>query len=69
MNHFSSSSSIGALVLSMALVALLIPRSDGIAPLLALPILILWICAAACSIVNPHRGLHDRIADTWVVRR
>jgi len=29
----------------------------------------LWISSAVYAVVNPHRGLHDRLAGTWVVRR
>jgi len=29
----------------------------------------LWIGAAIYAVVRPHRGLHDRLAGTWVVRR
>ncbi len=35
----------------------------------ALVLLILWIGAAAYAVVHPHRGLQDRLASTWVVRR
>jgi hypothetical protein len=29
----------------------------------------LWICAAGYAVVFPNRGLHDRLAGSWVVRR
>jgi len=32
-------------------------------------VLLLWTAAAAYAVVDPHRGLHDRLAGTWVVRR
>jgi len=35
----------------------------------ALVLLILWIGAALYAVVHPNRGLHDRLAGTWVVRR
>ena len=35
----------------------------------ALVLLLLWIGAAVYAVVHPHRGLHDRLAGTWVVRR
>ena len=31
--------------------------------------LVLWISAAVYAVIHPHRGLHDRLARTWVVRR
>jgi uncharacterized RDD family membrane protein YckC len=35
----------------------------------ALVLLLLWIGAAVYAAVHPNRGLHDRLAGTWVVRR
>jgi len=32
-------------------------------------ILALWGAAAIYSVIHPHRGLHDRLAGTWVVRQ
>jgi hypothetical protein len=29
---------------------------------------LLWMGAAAYGVMHPRRGLHDRLADTWVVR-
>jgi uncharacterized RDD family membrane protein YckC len=57
------------LFLPMSLVALLIRRAEGIAFISALVLLLLWVGAAVCAVVHPHRGLHDRLAGTWVVRR
>ncbi len=31
--------------------------------------LLVWISAAVYAVIHPHRGLHDRFAGTWVVRR
>jgi len=31
--------------------------------------LLLWSGAAVYAVIHPHRGLHDRLARTWVVRR
>ncbi|MEM9553418.1 MAG: protein kinase [Acidobacteriota bacterium] len=31
--------------------------------------LALWLAAAVWAALDPHRGLHDRVAGTWVVRR
>jgi uncharacterized RDD family membrane protein YckC len=53
----------------MLFVALLIHRVEGIAFISALVLLLLWIGAAVYAVVHPHRGLHDRLAGTWVVRR
>jgi len=38
------------------------------AGLVLVPVLV-WITATAISVASPHRGLHDRLAGTWVVRR
>ncbi|MCP5111816.1 MAG: hypothetical protein GY953_13380, partial [bacterium] len=50
------------LVLPMWLAAV---SAYGAALLLLLP----WISAAVYAVVHPHRGLPDRLAGTWVVRR
>jgi uncharacterized RDD family membrane protein YckC len=57
------------LSLPMSFVALLINRAEGVAFFPALVLLLLWLGAAVYAIVHPHRGLHDRLAGTWVVRR
>jgi hypothetical protein len=57
------------LFLPISFVALLIHRADGIALISGLVLLLLWVGAAIWAIVHPHRGLHDRLAGTWVVRR
>ncbi|MHC4695718.1 MAG: RDD family protein, partial [Planctomycetota bacterium] len=57
------------LILPMSFVALLINRAEGIAFFPALVLLLLWVGAAVYTVVHPHRGLHDRLAGTWVVRR
>jgi uncharacterized RDD family membrane protein YckC len=57
------------LLLPMSFVALLIHRAEGIAFISALVLLLLWISAAVYAVVHPHRGLQDRLAGTWVVRR
>jgi uncharacterized RDD family membrane protein YckC len=57
------------LFLPMSFVALLINRAEGIAFISALVLLLLWVSAAVYAVVHPHRGLHDRLAGTWVVRR
>jgi hypothetical protein len=28
-----------------------------------------WVGAAVYAVFHPNQGLHDRLADTWVVRR
>ena len=35
----------------------------------AVIVLVLWIGAAIYAVIYPNRGLHDRLAGTWVVRR
>ncbi|MFB0555784.1 MAG: protein kinase [Phycisphaerae bacterium] len=57
------------LMLPMLFVALLIKRVEGIAFICALVLLGLWISAAVYAVIHPNRGLHDRLAGTWVVRR
>ena len=57
------------LIFPMSFVALLINRPEGIAFFPALGLLLLWVGAAVYTVVHPHRGLHDRLAGTWVVRR
>ncbi len=55
------------LFVPMSFVALRIELT--IAFVCGLVLLGLWIGAAVYAVVHPHRGLHDRLAGTWVVRR
>ncbi len=57
------------LFLPMSFVALLMNRAESIAFISALVLLLLWISAAVYAVIHPHRGLHDRLPGTWVVRR
>jgi len=57
------------LFFAMSFVALLIRRAEGMAFISALVVLLLWIIAAGYAVIHPNRGLHDRLAGTWVVRR
>jgi uncharacterized RDD family membrane protein YckC/tRNA A-37 threonylcarbamoyl transferase component Bud32 len=57
------------LLVPMSLVALMVDGAGGVALVSALVLLLLWIGAAVHAVVHPHRGLHDRLAGTWVVRR
>jgi len=57
------------LFVPMSFVALLIRRAEDIAFIFGLVLLLLWICAAVYAVIVPNRGLHDRLAGTWVVRR
>jgi uncharacterized RDD family membrane protein YckC len=57
------------LFLPMLLVVPLLKSARGIAFVYALGLLLLWTSAAVYAAVHPHRGLHDRLAGTWVVRR
>ncbi len=41
----------------------------GVASGCALVVLVVWIGAAVYAVIHPNRGLHDRLAGTWVVRR
>jgi hypothetical protein len=52
------------------ILAWLIKKAEPAAALIgALTILGLWMCGAVYAVIHPHRGLHDRLAGTWVVRR
>jgi len=58
------------LFIPMSVVALLIKRAELTAAFFsALVLLLLWISAAVYAVIHPNRGLHDRLAGTWVVRR
>ena len=57
------------LFVPMSFAALLINRAEGIAFICALVLPGLWIGAAVYGVIVPNRGLHDRLAGTWVVRR
>ena len=58
------------LFIPMSFVALLIKRAEHTAAFIsALVLLVLWISAAVYAVIVPNRGLHDRLAGTWVVRR
>jgi hypothetical protein len=53
----------------MVFVAQLLKTAERIAFISALVLLLLWISAAVYAVIHPNRGLHDRLAGTWVVRR
>lgn len=57
------------LLLPAALVALWSHPVEGNAVVVFFLLLLLWAGAAAYVLVDPHRGLHDRLARTWVVRQ
>ena len=57
------------LFVPMVFVALLLNTAEAIAFLSALVLLLLWVSTAVYAVVHPSRGLHDRLAGTWVVRR
>ena len=57
------------LFLAMMFVALLWKINEGIAVISAINLLLLWIGGAVYAVVDRNRGLHDRLAGTWVVRR
>ncbi|MFC2156700.1 protein kinase [Acidobacteriota bacterium] len=37
--------------------------------IIAFVLLLLWFSTAIYTVIHPNRGLHDRLAGTWVVRR
>jgi uncharacterized RDD family membrane protein YckC len=58
------------LILPMLVVGLLMARAEPAAAFIsALVLLLLWVGTAVYAVVHPNRGLHDRLAGTWVVRR
>jgi len=57
------------LLLPIAAVALLTHGSIEPVTLAACLLIPPWIAAAIYAVIYPHRGLHDRLANTWVVRR
>jgi uncharacterized RDD family membrane protein YckC len=57
------------LAVPMLAVVRLAPRAQGIPSVFALVLLLLWIGGAIYAVVHPYRGLQDRLAGTWVVRR
>ena len=58
------------LFIPMSFAALLVKRAEPTAAFIsALVLLGLWISAAVYAVIVPNRGLHDRLAGTWVVRR
>ncbi|MBN1765266.1 MAG: RDD family protein, partial [Sedimentisphaerales bacterium] len=58
------------LFVPMLLAALWITRGEPTAAFIfAVVLLVLWISAAVYAVIHPNRGLHDRLAGTWVVRR
>ena len=58
------------LLLPLSIVFLLFKRGDLTAAFYsALVLITLWLCAAVYAVIHPNRGLHDRLAGTWVVRR
>ena len=58
------------LFMPMLFAALLINRAELAAAFVcALVTLVLWLSAAIYAVIYSNRGLHDRLAGTWVVRR
>jgi hypothetical protein len=57
------------LFLPISIMALLMHPAGGTAFFSALVLLLLWIGAAVYAAVHPHRGVHDRLTGSWVVRR
>jgi uncharacterized RDD family membrane protein YckC len=58
------------LLLPMTLLALWLRETEPTAAFIsALALLLLWTSAAVYAVIHPNRGLHDRLAGTWVVRR
>lgn len=58
------------LFLPGSLIGLLwIKDSPSAAFIAGIVILTLWISVAIHAVYHPHRGLHDRLAGTWVVRQ
>jgi len=58
-----------SLLVPTSLVVLMSPRAEGLAFVSALALLLLWFGGAIYAVIHPYRGLQDRFAGTWVVRR
>jgi hypothetical protein len=59
----------GSLFAPVLLALALTGWTTGSFYLAAMLVLLVWIAGAAFAVVHPGRGLHDRWAGTWVVRR
>ena len=58
------------LLLPLSILILLSKRGEASVPfVVAIVWILIWIGTALSTAIHPHRGLHDRIAGTWVVRR
>jgi hypothetical protein len=58
------------LFVPMLLAGLLVKRGEATqALILVFVLLALWLSAVAYAVINPNRGLHDKLAGTWVVRQ
>lgn len=43
-------------------------NGDSSSMLISSGLLAVWIVIAICTVIHPNRGLHDKLARTWVVR-
>ena len=58
------------LLIPVSIAVLLTGWRDSTSALIStLAVLLLWIGTAVHAALHPNRGLHDRLAGTWVVRR
>ena len=57
------------LFVPLVLATWLFGTDERIAFIFAFAWLLLWIGTAVHGVIHPQRGLHDRLAGTWVVRR
>jgi hypothetical protein len=58
------------LFVPVGLIALLVGRTEPVtAMILSGGVLLPWLGAAVSAVISPRRGLHDRLAGTWIVRR
>ncbi len=57
------------LFLPMVFLVQRLQAADPTAIIIALIWIFLWICAGVYAVLHPNRGLHDRLAGTWIVRR
>ena len=57
------------LTIPITLAVLLFEKAEVIAFISALVLFLLWIGAAVYAVFHSNRGLHDRLAGIWVVRR
>ena len=57
------------LFIPVGLLWTLLPQQEAWTTIISTILLVTWMSAAIYAVIHPNRGLHDRLAGTWVVRR